>query len=118
MPHPTSMRLSDTTAKQLADLAEQYGNQTTALTVAIDRLWREAGSTRDRQIAHIAGLIQVQVMYVGWTLEEAKAQNAKGWTVDISNARYDGSWTRYEGVVLSDVDLLCAWTIANAPLER
>lgn len=41
MAHPTSMRLSDVTAGQLKELAACYGNQTTALTVAIDRLWRD-----------------------------------------------------------------------------
>lgn len=41
MVRPTSARLSDGTAKQLRDLTERYGNQTTALTVAIDRLWRD-----------------------------------------------------------------------------
>jgi len=41
MAHPTSMRLSSVTERQLKDLAERYGNQTTALTVAIDRLWRD-----------------------------------------------------------------------------
>lgn len=41
MRQPTSMRLSEVTTRQLKDLAVVYGNQTTALTVAIDRLWRD-----------------------------------------------------------------------------
>lgn len=41
MAQPTSMRLSDVTAGQLKVLAKRYGNQTTAVTVAIDRLWRD-----------------------------------------------------------------------------
>lgn len=40
MAQPTSMRLSDVTARQLKDLGTRYGNQTTAMTVAVDRLWR------------------------------------------------------------------------------
>ena len=35
------MRLSNVTAGQIKDLAERYGTQTTALTVAIDKLWRD-----------------------------------------------------------------------------
>ena len=39
---PTSFRLSSATRAQVRDLAAEYnGNQTTALAVAIDRMWRE-----------------------------------------------------------------------------
>lgn len=46
MTKPTSLRLSDVAAGQLKELAGRYGNQTTAVTVAIDRLWGDSNSRR------------------------------------------------------------------------
>jgi len=47
MTKTTSFRLSDPTAHQLDWLAERYGNRTTAVTVAIDRLFAQQRSTMD-----------------------------------------------------------------------
>ena len=47
MAQPTSMRLSSVTAGQLEDLGKRYGNRTSAMTVAVDRLWRDTMSTRE-----------------------------------------------------------------------
>lgn len=47
MAQPTSMRLSSVTAGQLEDLGKRYGNRTTAMAVAVDRLWRDTMSTRE-----------------------------------------------------------------------
>jgi hypothetical protein len=53
MAQPTSLRLSDVAAGQLRDLADRYGNQTTAVTVAIDRLWMHS---------HDRGRTQVEML--------------------------------------------------------
>ena len=45
MAKQSSFRVSDATAQQLAWLTQRYGNQTTVLTVAIDRFYRQERST-------------------------------------------------------------------------
>lgn len=45
MTHPTSFRLSEPTAQELVWLANVYGNQTTAITVAIHDLFEKKRST-------------------------------------------------------------------------
>lgn len=47
MARKTTIRLSDVTSDQLAALTERYGNQTTAVTVAIDRQWRDTMDTQE-----------------------------------------------------------------------
>jgi len=44
---PTSFRLSPETRRQLDELAAQYKTRLTALTVAVDRLYRERSTIMD-----------------------------------------------------------------------
>ncbi len=47
----TTIRLTEVTDRQLAELAELFGDRTKALTVAVDRLWQaEHGEVRTRII--------------------------------------------------------------------
>ena len=43
--HHTSFRLSDPAMQKLAELAEVYGNRTSALEIAIDRMYKSQFST-------------------------------------------------------------------------
>lgn len=49
MPRHTSYRLSEITLAQIADLVGEYKNRTTVITVAVDRLWRDTMSERNKR---------------------------------------------------------------------
>jgi hypothetical protein len=62
-------------------------------------------NTRERQIEQIAGRIADNMLYIGWTTNDAADQNRLGWTVEVSDL--DNEWlrVRYEDVVLSPDEL-------------
>lgn len=62
-------------------------------------------NTRERQIEQIAGLIADNMLYLGWTSNDAADQNRLGWTIEVSDL--DNEWLRlrYEGVALSPDEL-------------
>ena len=71
---------------------------------------------RQRQIEYIASIIAEKDL----TRAEAYVVNAEGgWTVELSiPGREDGSWARYEGVVLSVAELDKACVMAGRPATR
>ncbi len=121
MSKATAYRFGAKTQAQIEQLRGQYsGNATTAVTVAIDRLWRDTMSStrRDQQIEQVAGLIAQQVGYVGdYTLDDARRTNADGWTVNLNTDRPD-TILRCEGVVLTDAELQRAWTLAESYIAQ
>jgi len=51
----SSFRLGKRTTEQLHELADHYGTQTTAIRIAVDRLWqREIGNERQMWLEHEA----------------------------------------------------------------
>jgi len=122
---PTSFRLSPVTRAQLRDLAAEYnGNQTTALAVAIDRMWRENMDTHTTARVTAAQMIRryrepqwlVEPIGEPADREDVAAINQQGYEVLDRNIR---GWGIYNAIVrvplacAGDVDYLAR--LATAP---
>ena len=82
-PMPTSFRLSPETRRQLDELAAQYKTRSTALTVAVDRLYNSKRSNMDStdQVLAIAQGIYSEVFGAldDRRFEAAKVQEIYDW---------------------------------------